>query len=361
MLDDLQSERLRRVLAFSALVLLVIGLFSIVAPFLTAIAWALVLVMSTWPLFERLVAKMPENRSRAAGIATTLLALVLVVPAGVLLVLASRQAVDFVGKVNVWLQAPVPEIPPSIRNLPWIGDFIAERFGEWRLQHATTTDVLTALNADVLQIAGNVGGQVARGAFSVVVCLFTCFFFYRDGEAIASSFAKGAVRLGGERVTSLIATTRETVRGAVYGMVLTAVVQGFLAGIGYWIAGVPIPLPLAAVTTIASFIPFGTPLVYTPICVVLLTSGAPWWHGALLLGWCLVVVSMADNIIRPVFLSKATKMPLVLVVFSIFGGLASFGLLGLFVGPVIMAVAQALWKEWSAGAAAKVPSPESQG
>jgi predicted PurR-regulated permease PerM len=161
-------------------------------------------------------------------------------------------------------------------------------------------------------------------------------------------------------VTSLIATTRETVRGAVYGMVLTAVVQGFLAGIGYWIAGVPIPLPLAAVTTIASFIPFGTPLVYTPICVVL-TSGAPWWHGALLLGWRLVVVSMADNIIRPVFLERSHE--------NAFGArrlldlrrLGAFGLLGLFVGPVIMAVAQALWKEWSAGAAAKVPSPESQG
>jgi hypothetical protein len=130
MLDDLQSERLRRVLAFSALVLL---------------AHRPVLHRRAVPDRDRwrsrsscrhgrssrdLVAKMPENRSRAAGIATTLLALVLVVPAGVLLVLASRQAVDFVGKVNVWLQAPVPEIPPSIRSLPWIGDFIAERFGD---------------------------------------------------------------------------------------------------------------------------------------------------------------------------------------------------------------------------------------
>ena len=361
MLDDLQSERLRRTLAFAALVLLLAGLFLIVAPFLSAVAWALVLVMSTWPLFERLLAVSGGNRNRAAGFATFVLAVVLVAPAGVLLFMASQQALDFVNKVNAWLGSDSPELPMSVRNLPWIGTYLADRFGEWRLEHGTTTNILTAMNADVLQIAGDVGGRLARGAFSVVVCLFTCFFFYRDGEAIASSFARGAVRLGGERVTSLIATTRETVRGAVYGMVFTAVIQGVLAGVGYWIAGVPVPLPLAAVTTVASFIPFGTPLVYTPICLFLLTSGAPWWHGALLFAWCLLVVSMADNVIRPIFLSKATKMPLVLVVFSIFGGLASFGLLGLFVGPVIMAVAQALWKEWSAGTTPKQPNPESQG
>ncbi len=361
MLDDLQSERLRRTLAFAALVLLLAGLFLIVAPFLAAIAWALVLVMSTWPLFERLSAKTGGNRNRAAGIATFVLAVVLVAPAGVLLYMASQQAAEFVGKVNAWFVDTSAEVPASIRNLPGIGTYLADRIVEWKVEHETSKNILAAMKADVLQIAGDVGGRLARGAFSVVVCLFTCFFFYRDGEAIASSFARGAVRLGGERVTSLIATTRETVRGAVYGMVFTAVIQGVLAGLGYWIAGVPVPLPLAAVTTVASFIPFGTPLVYTPICVGLLTSGAPWWHGVLLLTWCLLVVSMADNVIRPIFLSKATKMPLVLVVFSIFGGLASFGLLGLFVGPVIMAVAQALWKEWSAGATPKRPTPESQG
>lgn len=361
MLDDLQSERLRRTLAFAALVLLLAGLFLIVAPFLSAVAWALVLVMSTWPLFERLLARVGGNRNRAAGIATFVLAAVLVVPAGVLLFMASRQAVDFVGQVNRWFDAPSAEIPFSIRNLPWVGTYVADRIGEWRMEHAASKNILAAMNADLLKIAGDVGGRLARGAFSVVVCLFTCFFLYRDGEAIATSFARGAVRLGGERVTSLIATTRETVRGAVYGMVFTAVIQGVLAGVGYWIAGVPVPLPLAALTTVASFIPFGTPLVYTPICIFVLTSGAPWWHGVLLLAWCLLVVSMADNVIRPIFLSKATKMPLVLVVFSIFGGLASFGLLGLFVGPVIMAIAQALWKEWSAGATPKSPAAERQG
>lgn len=347
MLDDFQSERLRRVLAIAALALLVVGLFSIISPFLSSIAWALVLVMSTWPIFEVLDRRLRGRRHVSAMIATLVLAAVIFIPFGLVVRIASEEAIGAVRKLDAWLAGPSPQIPDVITQIPTVGPLIQQWFAEWQSQHAAGDSVLKTLNADLLSAAGNVGQLLARGLLSAVLCLFTCFVLYRDGERLASSFKRGAVRLGGQRIESLLETTRETVRGAVYGMVFTAVVQGILAGLGYWIAGVPVPLLLAGVTTIASFIPFGPFLVYTPATLALLASGAPWWHAALLFGYCVGVVSSIDNIIRPVFLSKATQMPLVLVVFSIFGGLAAFGMLGLFVGPVIMAIAQALWMEWS--------------
>ncbi len=357
MLDDFQTERIRRLLAIAALGLLVVGLFTIIQPFLSSIAWALVLVMSTWPIFEMLDRRLRGRRHVAAMIATIVLAAVIFVPFGFVIRIASEEAVGAVRSIDAWLAGPSPQLPEAVTNIPTLGPIISQWFADWKSQHAAGDSVIKALNADLLRTAGSLGQQLIRGLLGAVLCLFTCFFFYRDGERIASSFKRGAVRLGGKRIESLLETTRETVRGAVYGMVLTAVIQGILAGLGYWIAGVPVPLLLAGVTTVASFIPFGPFLIYTPATLALLASGAPWWHVALLFGWCLGVVSSIDNIIRPVFLSKATQMPLVLVVFSLFGGLASFGILGLFVGPVIMAIAQALWKEWSSAPQASSTDP----
>ena len=139
----------------------------------------------------------------------------------------------------------------------------------------------------------------------------------------------------------------------VYAIVLAALVQGVFAGLGYWIVGVGPPVLLGAVTAMIALIPFGAPLIWGSLSVWLLLTGKI-ADGVTLLLWGLLVVSWVDNIVRPLVISNATRMPFLLVVFGVLGGVLAFGLVGLFIGPVVLAVAMALWREWQEHRPAKL-------
>ena len=128
-------------------------------------------------------------------------------------------------------------------------------------------------------------------------------------------------------------------------MLLTAAAQGVLAGIGYGVIGAPFPVLLALLTTLSSFIPFGPPFIYVPLALSMALSGTSWITVAVLLIWCVGVVSTLDNLLRPLFISRTTNLSFLLVLFGILGGLASFGMLGVFIGPVVMVLAVHLWDE----------------
>ena len=120
-----------------------------------------------------------------------------------------------------------------------------------------------------------------------------------------------------------------------------------LAGIGYAVAGAPVPVLLGFFTMVMSLIPFGTPVVYLPVAVIVVANGAPLLHGILLAAWGICVVSAMDNILRPLFISQSTNMPIVLSFFGVIGGIIAFGLLGIILGPVVLAIALMLWREWA--------------
>ena len=188
-------------------------------------------------------------------------------------------------------------------------------------------------------------GIFATGA-TFFLCLFVSFFFFRDGDELARQANTAATKLGGERFVKLLESTKMTIKGAVYGVLLTSLAQGILAGVGYLVAGAPVPILLSAVTMLASLIPFGTPLVYLPVSILIVVNGAPTLYGVLLAVYCLVVVSSADNVLRPFFISQATSMPVLLSFFGVLGGLVTFGLIGIIIGPSIVAVGHALWNDW---------------
>ena len=152
-------------------------------------------------------------------------------------------------------------------------------------------------------------------------------------------------RFVGARVDAYLAAVGVTTQAVVYGLVLTALAQGTLAGLGYWAAGVEAPVLLAALTVLVALIPFATPFVWGSIGVWLLLQGQL-AAGVGLLLWGVLVVSWVDNLIRPLVISRATSIPFLLVMFGVLGGLAAFGLVGLFLGPVILAVLMAVWREW---------------
>jgi predicted PurR-regulated permease PerM len=138
---------------------------------------------------------------------------------------------------------------------------------------------------------------------------------------------------------------RWTVRATVYGLVVTAIVQAILASLGFWVAGVSYPLLLGALVFLLSFIPFGPPIVWLPAALVVLSDGRIGW-GIFLLIWGGGVVSSMDNILRPIFIGKAASLPILLVFIGVIGGVMAFGMVGLFTGPVVVAVALALWQDW---------------
>jgi predicted PurR-regulated permease PerM len=152
--------------------------------------------------------------------------------------------------------------------------------------------------------------------------------------------------VGGEKIPLILEAVEPTVRGAAYGVIATAAAQGTLAALGYYMAGSPIPLLLGAVTGVVALIPFGPPIVYLPVAAYLsLFTPLPWYHAVGLALWGTLVVSGVDNVLRPLFISQATSGSPILVFIGVLGGVLAFGLLGVFAGPAIIAVAQLLWRD----------------
>ncbi len=342
-----QHQRDRRLIALAVLAILCAGVYVVVEPFFAAVAWAIVLVLATWPLYRRMRRLVPRFPSLSALVMTLLLALFIIIPVGALLKQAAEELQTGVEKTQAWLAKPDAELPPSVAKIPWIGADIVKRFNDAADKRQQVAEWFRENRPELVDVAKGVVGRIAGGIFKVAMCLFCAFFFYLHGDTLAAQVQRVAIRVGGSRFSDLLRTTRATVRAAVYGVLLTALAQGALAGIGFFVADTPVPLLLALFTVVASLIPFGPPVIYLGAAGALLAQGAPWWHAALLAGWGLGIVSSADNVIRPVFISQATQTPLLVVFLGVIGGLVAFGLIGVVIGPVILTVASVLWKEWA--------------
>jgi predicted PurR-regulated permease PerM len=236
-------------------------------------------------------------------------------------------------------------LPSSVVGLPWIGPEIE------RLVELTSQDP-GALRAQLLQWvepladeALSVLGDVGRTAFKFGFALLTAFFLYRDGETLLRQARKLLLRLLGPRAGAYLEAIGDTMRAVLYGLILTALIQGALAGLGYWAAGVGAPVLLGVITVILALVPFGAPVVWGSISVWLLATGET-LAGVGLAAWGAVVVSQIDNLLRPLVISGATRIPYLMVLFGVLGGISAFGLIGLFLGPIVIAVLLAVWREW---------------
>jgi predicted PurR-regulated permease PerM len=179
-----------------------------------------------------------------------------------------------------------------------------------------------------------------------VLALFVAFFFYISGEQIAERLVFIIRRIAGPRADPMITVTGETVRGVVYGILGTAVVQGMLTAFGLWLSGVPRAVLLGVVAGALSVLPIGAPAVWIPAGFWLLASGETGW-GIFLLAWGGLIISSADNLIRPYFIARGARLPFLLTMLGVLGGALAFGLLGVFLGPVLLAIGYTLVLEWS--------------
>lgn len=345
MLAELDRLPLLRQFALLALLGgLVVASYAVLKPFLVPVIWAFVLAYVTWPLFLRLRRLLRERATLSALIMTLAMTAALVVPVLWVVSLLRFEVAAGYAELNAYL-AGRPRLPQALVGIPWLGDVLQDfldRMG--RDPEALRNELGTLVDQSLGEIRTILGG-VGRNAAKTFFSLLTLFFMYRNGEAVALQVRDVLERLIGDRVHAYLVAIGDTTRAVVYGIVLAALAQGILAGLGYWIAGVQAPALFGAATALIALVPFGAPLIWGSAGVWLLLTDRT-GAGIFLLLWGLLLVSWVDNLVRPLIISNATRIPFLLVMFGVLGGIAAFGLVGLFIGPVILAVLMAVWREW---------------
>jgi predicted PurR-regulated permease PerM len=240
------------------------------------------------------------------------------------------------------------ELPDSIKQIPLLGPRLVEIVEQFQRDPSS---IDTAIRDFFSQSSGEVSavvGGVGRNVIKLGLAMFSLFFMYRDGEHVAAQVERMLQQFFGKvRVSHYLDAIGSTVKAVVYGLVLAALAQGTLAGIGYAVAGVPAPIIFGIMTFLAGLIPFVVPFMWMGASIYLFLTGNTVEAIGLAI-WGATAVSWIDNIVRPLVISGATRIPFLLVLFGVLGGLAAFGMVGLFIGPVILAVLMAIWREWIA-------------
>jgi predicted PurR-regulated permease PerM len=341
------QQRIEQIVVVALLVILAVGCLTVLRPFLSALLWALILSFSTWPLYAWLVRRLNGRRSLAALLMTLLVAAIFVLP----LAAAGTHLADSVAKVGgmiaVLLQQGPPGPPEWVAELPIIGPQLAERWLELERLGAGWTAELQPYLQTGLDWLLSLGVRLGEAMLQVSLGVLAAFFFFRDGAEGTRRLSIAVERLGGVRAQRLLIVAASTVRSVVYGVIGTALAQASLQALGLWLAGVPAAFFLGFLTFFLGFVPIGPPLIWLPAAAWLLYNGAVGW-GLFLIIWGLVVVSGVDNVLRPYLISRGSRLPLVLVLFGVLGGLIAFGFLGIFLGPTLLALGYALFEEWSA-------------
>jgi predicted PurR-regulated permease PerM len=276
---------------------------------------------------------------------TFLLTAAVILPTVWLIALLRAEAVNAYREIAAILAAGGAKLPEGLLRLPWIGDWLREVSERMANDPRALGDEIRQLIDRSFGEVRTIVGGVGRNAAKLLIAIVSLFFVYRDGPAFATQLTHVLEQLLGSRVHNYLAAIGQTVKAVVYGLVLAAIAQGALAGLGYWVAGFDSPAFLTALTMLAALIPFAVPLVWGSAAIFLLATGKT-AAGVGLLIWGATAVSWVDNVVRPLVISNQARIPFLLVLFGVLGGLGAFGFVGLFVGPVILAILIAIWREW---------------
>ena len=345
---DRESDRVQGLFrAALTVALLGLGLY-ILADFLRALVWAVVLAIALWPLYERALRVSPPGRHNILwpALFTGLVALALLLPVVALAVEALREAHDVLAYAREAERNGIP-VPDVVAHLPYGAQVVTDWWNA-HLAHAGWAHELserlnTASNRD---LGRNVGRGIVHRLVLVGFCLLALFFLFRDGRTLAEQALTASRRLfgpHGERVARQMAAS---VHGTVDGLVLVGLGEGVLLGIIYYFAGVPHPVLLGAVTAVAAMIPFGAPLAFGLAALLLAAKGAV-VPAVVVVAAGFVITFVADHFVRPALIGGTTRLPFLWVLLGILGGVETFGLVGLFVGPAVMAALILLWRDFT--------------
>jgi predicted PurR-regulated permease PerM len=320
------------------------GCIYILSPFIPAILLATILTLSAWPAFAWLDRQLGHRTTLAATIMTIVLATCFIVP---LIFLASSMTDDFAklaSEAMSSLGGDLTKAPSWVISLPVVGPFLDELWGTYVKDKETIITALQHNAGPLSQIVLRYGTSIGHGILDLSLGVVIAFFFFRHGTQTAHLLESLIDKFGGEWGQNLLMVSKNTMIGVVYGILGTALVQGLLATIGFWIAHVPGAAFLGFLTIILSFIPGGFPIMFIPVTIWLVHNGQV-GMGIFMAVWGTVILCVMDFIVRPYFISLGSSLPLLLVLLGVFGGLIAFGFIGIFIGPTLLAVAYALITE----------------
>ncbi len=318
--------------------------------FLPSMAWAAVFAIGTWPLYVRARAWIAPGKHNILlpALFTLLVALVFLIPLVLVAVQLAREAHGLTDLARNARASGIP-VPDWARQLPGLGPQLAEWWQANLADPAAISDALGRVDGGgMLGFGRTIGAQVTRRVTVFGFTLLTLFFLYRNGPGLSQQMIRASERAfgpSGERVGRQVIAS---IHGTVDGVVLVGLVEGVIMGIAYAFAGAPHPTLLGALTAVAAMLPFAAPVVFAIVALLIAWNGSVATAiGVFVLGF--VIVMVADHVVRPVLIGGATKLPFLWVLFGILGGVETWGLLGLFLGPALMAALILLWREWACG------------
>lgn len=335
--------------------ILIAATFWILRPFLTSIVWAAIIVVATWPLLLKLQSVLWGKRGLAVTIMAVALLVVIVVPLMLVIMTIAGRSDDIAAKAKSLAVLTVPPPPEWVSSIPLAGRKLSERWQQYaalspeELASQITPHVQTALRWFVSQ-AGSVATVLVQFLLTVIITAI----MYLGGERGAAGVLSFARRLAGAQGEGIAVLAAKACRGVALGIVVTAIVQSSIGGIALAVAGVPAAPLLTAVMLLLCLAQLGPYLVLIPSVIWLYWSGHPLWGTILLL--VSIFVGTINNILQPLLIKKEVDLPLLLILAGVIGGLIAFGIIGLFIGPVLLAVAHTLVQAWVHGAGTEEPS-----
>ncbi len=324
--------------------LLILG-FMVLREFLLSLVWAIIITYVTWPTYQWLRHQLKDQANLSAIVMTAVIAAVISLTLYWLVAMLQNETkAAYQSLVDNLIQGPY-QLPDFIRKLPWLGNYLQELLNQ--LTH-DKTELASQLVDWAKQWLGGFAkflGGIGLNVMKLGVILVTVFFCFRDGKEIIKQLQEGLVRFLGKYQHVYLQAAGKTTRAVVYGLVLAALGQGMVAGVGYTVAGVKAPVLFGAITALLALIPMGATLVWLPTGISLILTDKL-WSGLGLLLWGFLVVSTVDNVIRPLVISGASRVPFLIVLLGVLGGLTAFGAIGLFLGPIVLAVLLSVWQAW---------------
>lgn len=339
-------SKLEQNLGWTLLLLLLTGCLLVLWPFVTALLWGAVLSFSSWPLYRRVLHWLGGRRTLAAFLVALSMILVVLLPFVIAGLTLADNVAELKGASQRLLEAGVPPPPAWLAKVPLIGAKITE---QWEMLASDNSRLIQEARRLVEPVASallTVGLKLGAGLLQLGLSILITFFFLRNGPAVAETLNSAIERIAGDRGRHLLQVAGSTVRGVVYGILGTALVQALMAGVGFLIAGVPGAALLALLTFFLSVVPVGPPLVWLPATFWLLHQGHTGWAIFMVI-WG-IGVSTVDNFVKPWLISQGSDLPFILILFGVLGGALAFGFIGVFIGPTLLAVGYRLLKEWSA-------------
>jgi len=347
------------------LVLVVLAGLYFLSGFLVPVLAALIISLASWPLYQRLLSACKGRNAVAATLALLIVILVLIIPLSLALAYAIQEASSFIAWALAANRNGVPP-PDWILALPLVGDRLAEY---WMLYlgepHAlgTVVEMISGEHlGNIYRMLLSATGNIFQLLLTVIFMLITLFFVYKDGIHIL-----GQLDIVGERVLPgrwqrFSRVVPATINSTVTGMGLIALGEGVVLGIAYWVAGVSSPVLLGVATGFMALVPGGAPLSFTLVSLYLVGSGQA-MAGLGLFLWGTIELFIVDKTLRPQLVGGPVKLPFLPTFFGLVGGVKTMGIVGLFIGPVLMALLVAIWREWihQEDAPAEVPAPLPQG